>query len=138
MPTKNIQASRATIAYWETAKTLLEKVGRYISADKLRANLEDESTAWKVSGVFHRYYNGSDAALYKAIVGYKNAFNSVVKRFNIQCQIVGVRGITDSGRLFELLKDESRRKYYRRAIDKRLKADEVVSLQTIEKEYCAR
>ena len=138
MPTKNINPSATTISYWSVAKDIVDYVGKYLSADKLRVNLEDESTAWKVNGVYHRYYDGNSAKLCRAILDHKEGFKRSVRKFNRYCEAFGLTGVKDSDRLFELLQDEKRRKFYRRKIMAKLQKDEIVSLQVIEKEYRAR
>lgn len=137
MSTENIKASKATMAYWNSAKKIIGVVGKYVSADKLRVNLEDESTAWKVQRVFSQYYGSSSAALYKTISNYKSSFDKAVRVFNMQCQMMNVIGVVNADNLFELLKNEKRREFYMRVIGRKLKADEVVPLQEIEKQFRA-
>ena len=138
MPTKDIKASAATVSYWNMAKEIIDCVGKYLQADKLRANLEDESTAWKVKGVYHKYYDGNSAKLCQAILDSEEGFKRAVRKFNRRCEISGMTAVKRPDVLFELLKDEKRRQFYRRKIERRLQKDEIVPLQTLEKEYLAR
>ena len=42
--------------YWDKAQEIVKLAGAYAALEKLRVNLEDEATRWKVQRVLTRYY----------------------------------------------------------------------------------
>ena len=122
--------------YWEQVQQLLDVAGKYSNAVKLRENLKDESTAWKVEAVFNRYYGGSSLALDQKIKSSKTFFFKLIPAFNVICRLKKLPEIKRPETLFNLLTTSPKRlKYYRRQTKRFLDRKEIVALQTIETEY---
>ena len=118
--------------YWSQAGLLITIASKYGQKIALKANLLDESTAWKVKDVLNSHYGGSMSALEHSINSAKRMFNVEVKNFNTACRIYGITEIKDSEKLLALLTDSSRRDFYRKAIKKAMKTQVAYRLQDIE------
>lgn len=121
--------------YWNSAEKLLTLASKYEQKVSLKENLSDESTAWRVRGVFERYYGGSAQKLNKGIKNAKEEFEWQVMVFNINCRENGVLEVKRVEALLRLLCDMKRRDFYKKTI-KQAKTDKIIlSLQDVEANY---
>ena len=124
--------SKQINGYWSQANRLITIASKYGQKIALKANLLDESTAWKVKDVLNSHYGGSMSALEHSINSAKRMFNVEVKNFNTACRIYGITEIKDPDKLLTLLTDSSRRDFYRKTIKKAMKTQAIYRLQDIE------
>ena len=122
-------------SYWSEANRLITIASKYGQKIALKANLLDDSTAWKVEGVLKSHYGGSMETLEHSIYSAERMFKIEVKNFNTGCRNLGVTEIKDPDKLLALLTDSSRRDFYRKAIKKAMKSQTVFRLQDIELSY---
>ncbi len=132
-----ILVSFETQEYWDKAQKLVKEAGAYASAEKLRINLEDEATRWKVKRVLTRYYEGDETILRNAIHFHRREVMKVIREFNLLAANNGKHEITKPDSLINLLLDEERRRKYKSFIEKHRKKNEIVDLQKVEMEYRA-
>lgn len=130
-----IIVSFETQEYWDLARDIVKKAGVYASAEKLRDNLEDEATAWKVNRVLTRYYEGDMKVLRDSIHFKRREVNEAIRKFNTAASANGKREVTKLDSLINLLLDETRRRKYENFCEKHRKKNEIVDLQQIEMEF---
>ena len=118
--------------YWSEARRLVSIAAKYGQKVSLKENLMDESTAWKVKGVFERYYDGSTAKLDNAIENGKKQFEWQVMVFNAACRSHGITEIQKPEKLLGLLLDPARRDFYKKSIKKAKEDHAIFRLQDIE------
>ena len=124
-----VVVSKACQEYWGMAKNLVDEAGTYAGRIKLKNNLLDSSTAWKVKGVFAEYYSGQMANLDNRIAEAKYNFLAKVEKMNVLCKSNGVTTIKNPEALLNLLLSESKRNSFKGKIKTRLKNGEICPLQ---------
>ena len=135
---KTTHVTKETKEYWNKVKELLDISGDYAAAIKLRANLLDSSTFFKVEHVLNDYYDGKMSNLEDAIICLAEKFFTKLEKFNIYCLTKGLPTVTKPDTLFSLLFNNDRRRFYRNSVEKGLKANMIVPLQIIEMNYRGR
>ncbi len=136
--TKNVTPSEKTKEYWEKVTEILDTSSDYVSMIKLRANLVDPVTAFKVQHVLDEYYEGKMSHLYDAIATVAEKFFAKVEKLNIYCCSEGLPIVAKPDILFNLLTNNERRKYYRDSVKKGLKTNIIIPLQVIEMNFRGR
>ena len=124
-----------TQEYWDKAQEIVQKAGVYASAEKLRRNLEDEATRWKVEEVLERYYENDEGFLKDAIRFKRREICQAIRDFNILASQNGCHEVTKPDSLIALLMDEERRRKYKAFCEKHRKKNEIIDLQQIEMEF---
>lgn len=131
MPTTTVP-SKAAKEYYAAAKAVIDAAGDYAAAIKLKNNLLDRSTAWKVEDVFDEHF-GSMKNLNDAIKCRKDFFEAKVEKFNVLARQNGVYQVTKPDALLNILLSERKRSSYKGKIKTRLKNDKIEPLQSFEK-----
>ena len=124
--------------YWTTINKALDSIGRYEQAAKLHDNLDDPNTEWQVREVFAKYYNGEIGKLNAKIAREKGDFFYYIGKINGFCNRRNLQIITNTEKLFELLRDSKRRNYYRKKVKSYLDKGIFVPLQSIEKDFTSK
>ena len=124
-----------TQEYWDKAQEIVQKAGVYASAEKLRRNLEDEATRWKVVEVLERYYENDEGFLADSIRFKRREIRQAIRDFNVLASQNGRHEITKPDALIALLMNEERRRKYKAFIEKHRKKNKMVDLQQIEMEF---
>lgn len=124
-----------TQEYWDAVQNIVKAASVYAAAEKLRANLEDEATAWKVRGVLTRYYAGDMNKLRDSIHFKRREAANAIRKFNTIAANNGKHQVTKPDSLINFLLDETRRRKYENFSEKHRKKNEIVDLQQIEMEY---
>lgn len=119
--------------YWKLAKELVDAAGTYASRVKLKNNLLDSSTSWKVQNVLSEYYDGRMSSLDDAVGQARADFLIKVKKLNLECTTYKLRQITKPDALLALLLNESKRASFKGKIKTRLKNGVICPLQDFEK-----
>ncbi len=114
---------------------LLADAGRYAHSFKLRENLNDEATRFKVEHVLQKYYDGDMRKLNDEVHYRRRQCFKAITEISRICADLGLHQVKDKEVLTELLLDEGRRDGWRKLIKKYKNANKVVSLQAIEIEY---
>ncbi len=138
MPKKSkepITISFETQEYWDKAQEIVKKAGAYASAEKLRINLDDEATRWKVTRVLTRYYEGDENLLRSTIHHKRREVMKAITEFNTLAANNGHLEVTKPNSLINLLMDEDRRRKYKAFCEKHRKKNEMVDLQKVEMEF---
>ena len=134
-PKQTTEVDFKVLAYYDKVRGLLHDAGRYAHSYKLRDNLDDEATRFKVEHVFVKYYDGDRRKLNDDIhFRRRQCFKDIVEISQL-CARYGVHQIKDKEVLTDLLLSESRRAGWKKLINKYQKQNTIVSLQTIELEY---
>lgn len=128
----NAHISNTTKKYWKAAREVVDAAGDYAAAVKLRANLLDKTTAWKVKHVLKNHYGGSMANLEDAISCRLNVYYAKVDKLNIQCRQLNLHTVTKPDAFLNILMAENKRQSFRGKIERRLNKDLVCSLQSFE------
>lgn len=136
--TKNVTKSGKSTQYWDTVDEILKISENYTKRKKLRVNLLDPSTAFKVQHVLDNYYGGKMSNLVDAIATDAESFYAKVEKINICLLSKGLITIRDSDKLLELLIDNDRRNFYRKKVDEEREADMIIPLQILEANYRGR
>jgi len=121
--------------YWDKAQEIVKLAGAYASAEKLRVNLEDEATRWKVQRVLTRYYEGDENLLRDTIHYRRRQVMNAIREFNTIAANNGRLEISKPNSLINFLLDEDRRRKYINFSEKHRKKNELVDLQRVEMEF---
>ena len=135
---KNVTKSGKSTQYWDTVDEILKISENYTKRKKLRVNLLDPSTAFKVQHVLDNYYGGKMSNLVDAIATDAESFYAKVEKINICLLSKGLTTIRDSDKLLKLLIDNDRRNFYRKKVDEGREADMIIPLQILEANYRGR
>jgi hypothetical protein len=137
---KNVTTSKSgnTAQYWDMVDEIIEVSKKYTQKIKLRANLLDPSTAFKVQHVLDNYYGGRMSNLVEAIGEDAECFYAKVVKINNFLLSEGLPTIKDSKKLLELLINTERRGYYRKKAEGGRKTDIIIPLDVIEMNYRGR
>ncbi|MBR3254588.1 hypothetical protein IKF88_02550 [Candidatus Saccharibacteria bacterium] len=134
-PIEPVEIDFTVLNFWDKVEGLLSDAGRYAHSYKLRENLNDEATRFKVEHVLLRYYDNDPRRLNDEIHFRRRQCFKAVTEISQLCACLGLRQIRDKEVLTELLLSESRRKGWRKLIKKYKNVNQLVSLQAIELEY---
>ena len=134
-PKEPLEIDFTVLHFYDKVRELLADAGRYAHSYKLRENLNDKATRFKVEHVFCKYYDGNTRKLYSEIHHRRCQCLAVISEISRMCEIMGIYPIEDKEALTELLLDERRRDGWQKLIKKHQKNNEVVSLQALELEY---
>ncbi|MBR3253589.1 hypothetical protein IKF85_02665 [Candidatus Saccharibacteria bacterium] len=125
----NITISKACQDYWQAAKEVVDEAGTYAGRVKLRNNLLDSSTAWKVQDVLVKYYNGRISSLDNEIQRAHDDFIAKVEKLNVLCLGNNIETIKYPEKLLYFLLPAANRKSFNGKIMTRLKNGVICPLQ---------
>lgn len=125
----------AVLQFYDKVRGLLSDAGRYAHSFKLRENLNDSATRFKVEHVFRRYYDGDNGKLNNEIHFRRRQCFRAIAEINRLCERNGIITVRDREALTDLLLDSFRREGWKKLIKKYQKRNCIISLQAIELEY---
>lgn len=134
-PIEPIKIDFAVLHFYDKVEGLLSDAGRYAHSYKLRENLNDEATRFKVEHVFRRYYDNDPRKLADEIHFRRRQCFKAITEISQLCVRYGKREVRDKEIVTELLLDEGRRSGWRKLIKEHKNANDIVPLQQIENEY---
>lgn len=123
------------LQFYDKVTELLLDAGRYAHSYKLRENLNDSATRFKVEHVFQKYYSGNMTKLKNDIHFRRRQCLATIAEINRLCDRMGIMPVRDKDALVDLLIDEGRREGWKKLVNKYQKENKIVTLQSIEKEY---
>lgn len=123
------------LEFWDAVRGLLSDAGRYAHSYKLRENVSDSATKFKVEHVFARYYDSDMRKLNDDIHFRRRQCSKAITWINELCNRLKMRDVSDRDALIDLLLDGDRRDGWKKLIKKYEKNNQVVSLQRVELEY---
>ena len=129
---EHIEISNSCKEYWYAVSEVIDAAGSYAAAIKLRANLLDPNTAWKVKHVLEDSFCNSMANLNKAIAYREDTFYGKVEKLNILCRLNCINTIQKPRVLLDLLISEKRRRSYRDKLSRRLEKGIICPMQDFE------
>jgi len=138
MAARQKEISEEVNDFYDEIAYLLKEVGDYVRAVKFQANVKNNpEVSWKpeVQKVYAKYYDGSYAKLESSIRRKKKNCLDAIDLINAYCRDAGVMCVRKPTKLFELLQGGKRRKFWRSAAEKHRRQNEIVSLQSLEREY---
>ena len=125
-------AKSEAFLFWEAAGTVITDAEEYSRVVKLRNNLNDETTAFKVQPILDEYFNGSMNCLCERIAFWERQFYVGVEKFNVYCRMYRIHPVNDPRALLDLLLDPRRRKSYRGRIKTKEANCQICPLQYFE------
>lgn len=134
---KKAEISEEVNDFYDEDAYLLKEVGNYMRAAKFQENINNPEVSWKpeVQKTFIEYYGGSYDNLEKSVRRKKKNCFEAIDLINSYCRNAGVMYVRKPAKLFELLQGAKRRKFWRKAIERHRRQNEIVSLQDLEREY---
>ena len=132
---EKVEVDFKVLNFYDKVRGLLSDAGRYAHSFKLRENLDDEATYFKVAHVFSKYYDSDPRKLNDDIHFRRRQCFKTITEINRLCAQYGMKQVNDKEVLTDLLLDEDRRAAWKRIANKHQKKNEVMSLQAIELEY---
>lgn len=125
----------AVLQYYDHVRGLISDAGRYAHAFKLRENLNDSATRFKVEHVLQRYYDGDMRKLNDEIHFRRRQCLKAMSEINRLLERSNMIQVRDKDALADLLLDEGRRAEWKKLINKYQKNNQIIPLQYIELEY---
>lgn len=120
--------------YWSSVKEVIDTAGSYAWAVKLKENLENPDTAWKVESVFRKNFDSDMARLDDAIRRRRGDFYKKVAELNVSCRQNGLRTVKKPDTLLDdYLIFPSKRTSYKGKMDRKKKKGIICPLQDFEK-----
>lgn len=134
---KKVEVSEEVNDFYDEVAYLLKEVGNYVRSVKFRENVNDPEVSWKpeVQETFAKYYDGSYSKLENSIRRKRTNCFEAIDLINAYCRDAGVPCVRKPAKLFELLQGAKRRKFWRKAIERYRRQNEIVPLQEIERRY---
>lgn len=132
---KEVNIDFAVLQFYDKVRSLLSDAGRYAHSYKLRRNLNDPATRFKVEHVLRKYYDGDMRKLDDDIRFRRGQCFKSITEINQLCQRRDIYPVRDKEALTDLLLDEVRRSEWQKIIKKLQKENLIVPLQAIEQEY---
>ena len=124
------------LEFYDKVRGLIADAGRYAHSYKLRENLNDEATRFKVEKVFFEYYDGNMRKLNDEIHYRRRQCFKAITDVSQLCKKLGLHEVKDKEVVAELLLDADRRSVWKKILKRVcLKHNKVISLQAIEMEY---
>ena len=132
---KEVNVDFAVLQFYDKVRSLLSDAGRYAHSFKLKQNLNDSATRFKVEHVFIRYYDGNMRKLDDEIHFRRRQCLKAIAEINRLCQRRNIYPVKDKEALTDLLLDETRRSEWKKIIKRLQKENLIVPLYAVEQEY---
>ena len=117
-PIEPVEIDFTVLNFWDKVEGLLSDAGRYAHSYKLRENLNDEATRFKVEHVFAKYYDNNPRKLNDEIHFRRRQCFRAIAEISQLCTGLGLHQIRNKEVVAELLLDKGRRKGWRKLIKK--------------------
>ena len=128
----DVIVSKRTEMYWQAVKDVIDAAGEYAYATKLKDNLLDEDTRFKVQGVFEDspVYQGDMDKLERAILDKEKKYCDKVAWLNLLCGQYGLMKVTKPEKLLKgYLLDKNLRRSFKSKAKRWRKKNEIRCLQ---------
>ena len=134
---KNLEPINPTVArYYDLCRELISQIGGpYGKAYKLRENLLDENTKFKVEHVLEQFYGGSMQRLHERISSTYSYTLQLIEQFDYFCKLNDIMQIKNPDAFIRLMLEKDRRDFFKSRFKFYEKRNILISLANIEREY---